>query len=246
MRVKLSPNVRLRATLQYEMAIDKEGKVFTDELLAKHVFMHRQAIERITSLSKSLILSNAILALLITGKDMSLPFSNLSTSDIPAAVESFAIFSSLTFMFLCLTFANEQFYRAIVEAMSTREAKKMGIDGDFVSSGDIYTEFYVKTFRETMNFDTFDYFTPGKAYKLYYGLLGLMVAISLVLLLLLHLILIGYAIWLTAAATWVAVLYVATVILMNLSGLLTTLGISLPFAVRGFENDDDQQQGASR
>lgn len=227
--LKMSPNVRLRMTLGNEMSVDKGDEIFTEELRQKHVLMHRQATEKMVSLAKSLVFSDVILTLLISGKDMTLPLLNISTSDIPAAVEVFAVFSSLSFMFLCLTFQNEQFYRAIVEVMSARKAHRLGVDSDFVASGDIYTEFYVKTFRSKMNIFNFDFYVPGTAYKLYYGLLSVLIGVLILCLVFLHFALVGYAVALTSGWTWILGAYAAAVVLMNVVGVLSVLGISLPF-----------------
>lgn len=191
-KIKLTPNSRLRLTLSREMENDPEEKIFNESLYQKYVIMQKESLLKQMSILKSVIISDSVLLFILSGKTITIPGTNFSTKDIPAAVEVFTFFASFGFLMLSLSFLNTQFYQAIVEQFNIRKTSKSGIDPDFLTTSDIYTELYVKLFRRKLNIFGEDYFIPGSAYKVHHTIMAILIGIMVTSILIMHVIIVVY------------------------------------------------------
>ncbi|MDZ7873205.1 MAG: hypothetical protein U5N27_08630 [Rhizobium sp.] len=123
--LKLSPDVRLRLTVQREMALDTEGKLFTDELYQKYLTMHREALSRQNAQLKTVVLADAGVAMLLFGKNVTIPGTSLGIQDVPAAVEVFTAVAAFGFLMLALSFLNAQCYLAVISQFNIRKARPL-------------------------------------------------------------------------------------------------------------------------
>lgn len=237
-RLKLSPNVRLRMTVYEEMNLDPKGEIFNEDLLQRYIGMHNEAVNRQNVLAKTFLVCDIALAAVVFGKKIPIPGTGLEVLDLPAALQTLTILSAVAFLFTALTFLNGQMYQGVIEQFHQRRAEKLGIDPDFLSSAYVYTELWIKAFRGTMNFWTFDYFTPRRGYRAYYGVIVVAVSLALLSLLLLHLMLMGYALWLSAVHQWWYYLFATAVVLLSFSAICanTLLGFSFDIRPRNQSN----------
>ena len=230
--LRLSPNVRLRMTVEREMWLDNDGTIFTEALHQKYLTMHKRALERQDALIKSVAIGDALLALLLFGKNITIPGTSLGIRDLPAAVEVLTVFASFNFMFLCLAFTNSQAYQAIIEQFSIRQAVKRNIDADFLLAADTFTELYLKMFRAKMNIWGIDFFDPGRGFKIFYSVLTLLLSMAMLSILLLHLSVVGYGAWTGFAMNWISLVFCGAVVLMNLVGILVNFAPAFAFTVK--------------
>ncbi|MGW6778326.1 hypothetical protein ACWF50_09770 [Brucella pseudogrignonensis] len=234
--LKLSPNVRLRMTFEREMFLDKDEQVFNDGLYQKYLKMYERAALRQEALLKSLMITDGVLALFLSGKDIVIPTTSISIRDFPAALEILMLFSSFGFMFLCLAFANTQAYLAICNQFTIRTAAKYNVDPDFISAADIFTEFHIKLFRSKMNIFGIDFFEAGKGYSFFYSCLSRLMSIAVLSVIALHLSLVGYAIWLSFSFNWISILLSVAACTINVCGILAN--IAPPFSFRFFGDEE--------
>lgn len=228
------PNVRMRMTIDREMELDPEGKIFSPQLYQAYLAQHKIALQKQDGILRSIVLVDGILALFIGGQSIIVPGINLSLKDIPAAQEIMAVLSSFAFMMLCLTFANAQLYEAITQAFSKRAASKLGVDPDFLSAADTYTELFLKVFRTKMNIWGPDFYVPTRSFRLYYGLLTFLVGLSIFAMIGAHFCIVAFAIWPAGPWSTVPIILAVITLLMNLTGVLAVSGKSFPFEVPEF------------
>ncbi|WP_429807074.1 hypothetical protein [Ensifer sp. B1-9] len=230
-RLKLSPGVRLRLTMQREMQLDPDGAIFTSALYEKYLSMHRLAISRQEGNLKALVFTDIGLAMLLFGKNVTIPGTSLGLHDIPAGIQVLTALSSFTFLILSLTFLNSQLYQAIIEQFSIRTAEQKQIDPDFLTAADTFTELYVKAFRGKMNIFGIDFYDAGRGFRAYYGSLLILLVAAFISILLLHLAIIGYGVWLSLNWSWLSALFVSSVILTNLAAVAVNLATEFSFTI---------------
>ncbi|MCP8897371.1 hypothetical protein KYK29_20785 [Shinella daejeonensis] len=230
--IKLSPNVRLRMTFEREMLLDDDGTVFNDTLHQKYLEMHSRTLAKQEALLKTALLSDGLLALLLFGKNVTIPGTSIGFQDLPAAVEVLTVFASFSFMVLSLAFMNAQAYQAICEQFTIRLAAKKGIDPDFISSAYTSTELYIKLFRPKMNIFGEDFFVAGRGYKAFYSSLSVLLSMAMLSVLLLHMSVVGYGVWKSLAFNWISILFCLSVSLMNLAAILVNVAPSFDFTVK--------------
>jgi hypothetical protein len=192
---KMSPNMRLRMTLDREIDLDPNEKIFNHELFSEYRQRHSEALTRQAGLIKAIIWSDAALALFISGRNINIPTLDIGLSDLPVAREVLAISASLTFMFLCVAFTNIQLYEAILQTLAKRKALGSGIDPEFLSSAYLFSEMHLKTNRTKMNLWGVDFFEPGISFRIYYGAITSLMMLSMIGIILLHFGLILNATW---------------------------------------------------
>lgn len=229
--LKLSPNVRMRMTVQQEMKLDPDGEIFNEQLHERYLGKHREAAEKQLALSKSWLYSNMALAILLFGKDFKLPVVGMNLSDIPAAIQVITFVSSISFLFMSFAFLNAQLYEAIAQQFDIRKASKLGVDADFLSAANIYTELWLKAFSREMHHGGLDFFKAPGSYAAYYGIIQFIGIFAVFSVLGLHLVGIGYSLWFTWENKiwwWV---FASAIMSMNLGALLGNLLISFSFAI---------------
>lgn len=238
--LKLSPNVRLRLTVQREMDLDTEGTIFTDDLYQRYLGMHREALNRQASQLKTVVLADAALTLLLFGKNVTIPGTSLGIQDIPAAVEVFTALAAFGFLVLSLSFLNAQCYLAVIEQFNIRRARPFHVDPDFLTAADTFTEFYLKAFRAQLNIHGPDFFEAGRGYKAYYTIMTVLLVIAMVSLVVLHVAVVASGVWASLSPGWVSKLFGFSMALLTIVSVLVNLFIGFSFNLLG------EDEGGSR
>lgn len=236
--IRLSPITRLSMSLDLEMNLDKSSAIFNEERYLRYLAMLAEAAKRREALSKSLVLADFLTLMVISGKNVIIPGTDMKLLEFPGAMQSTMLFASLSFMFLCTSFFNEQSYQAIVSQFSIRKGKRTALDPDFISASDTFLEFYLKIYRKKLNIWGDDFFTPKSRFLTFFGMLTLSIILSFTVLVLFHFILIGVAIQAAhSSAGWdpITTACSAFAILANLSGLLVvaTMNKDFDFDIEG-------------
>lgn len=227
--LKLSPNVRLRLTAQREMALDTKRELFTDELHQKYLRMHHEALNRQNAQLKTTILADAGLAMLLFGKNVTIPGTSLGIQDIPAAVEVFTALAAFGFLMVSLSFLNAQCYMAVIDQFNIRKAQPFHVDPDFLSAGDTFTELYLKAFRATLNIHGPDFYEAGKGFKAYYTTLTVMLMLAMSSLLVMHIAVVMSGAWASLSSDWLSKLFAGSIALLTVVSVLVNILIDFPF-----------------
>lgn len=225
----LNPNVRLRMTVAEEMRLDTKHEVFTDDMQAKYISMHLEADKQQQAAMKGLVLADIGLALILFGKNVKIPGTDLGVQDIPAATEVLTVAASFFFLVVCQAFANTQCYQAIIEQFSNRRALKLGIDPDYLTFGNVLSQVYLKAFRTKMNVFGRDFFVPRRRYRIFYGLVTLLLGMSWISLLALHLIVVAAGVWHSIGEAWLWWFFAGAMLVIHLTGLLMNLSLDFGF-----------------
>lgn len=231
--IRLSPNVRLRMTVQNEMDLDKAGVIFNDELYQKYLRMHQEALNRQNGLLRNTVLADGALTLLLFGKNIIIPGTSLGIQDIPAAVEVFTALAALSFLMLSLSFLNAQCYQAIIEQFNIRKARPYFIDPDFLSAADTFTEIYIKAFRAKLNIHGIDFYEAGKGYKIYYTAMMSLLLLAMFSMLAMHISVVVAGVWTSISPHWLSKMFAASIALLSLVSILVNLFIGFSFNLTG-------------
>lgn len=246
--LELSPNVRLRITAAEEMRLDTNDEIFTDELHLKYVNMQKEAERQLQVSIKGIGYADIGLCLLLFGKNVKIPGTDFGLQDIPAAIEVLTVVASFYFLVLAQTFANNQCYIAIIEQFSNRKTLRLGIDPDFVTFGNVFSQLYLKAFRYEMNFFGRDFFRPKKRYQTFYGMVIFLLASSWISIIIMHLIVVGFGVWKSIGESWVWWPFAAAIILLHLTGVLMNMFIDFSFdtPMRSAVHEDRRAKAAQQ
>ncbi|TAU80461.1 hypothetical protein ELI41_29585 (plasmid) [Rhizobium leguminosarum] len=230
-KLSLSPNARLRMTVQNEMTLDKDGSVYNDTLYQKYLAMHAKALTKQEGLLKSLTFVDAALALVLFGKNVKIPGTDVGLQDIPATVQVLTALSSFAFLMVSLSFLNAQCYLAIIEQFNIRKARSQHLDPDFITAADTFTELYLKAFRSQLNFHGIDFFEPGRGYRWFFSsMIGLLMA-AMACVLILHVSVASAGIWRSFSFHWIPGLFCTAVALINVVAILANVLVGFTFTV---------------
>lgn len=218
-KLSLNPNARLRMTVQKEMGLDPNEEVFNDELLSKYLAMHREALTKQEALGKSVVVIDIALAAVIFGKNLTIPIVGISLSDLPAALQTLSLLSSFAFLMLSLGFLNALLYQAIIDQFHNRRAEKYAIDPDFLIAASSYVELWMKAFRGQMNIWGKDFYPAGLGYRVFYGVVFFFALIAVIATIVLHLALVGFAVWMSNEDAWWFYCFAAAVVSFNAAGI---------------------------
>jgi hypothetical protein len=218
-------------TVDRELSLDPDHSVFDTALYEKYLGMHKAAVAKQDAILKSFIITDFALALLVFGKNLTIPVIGIGLRDLPAAREALTVLSAFSFLMLSLTFLNVQLYHAIIEQFIIRRARPHMIDPDFITAADVYTELYLKAFRSKMNIFGNDFYDAGKGFQWFYSGLTFLLGLTMFSVLLLHVSLVSYAIWLSFELRWFSLLFATSVALMSIVAILVYACPSFPFTI---------------
>jgi hypothetical protein len=245
--LRLTPIARLTMSLDQEMDLDKAG-LFSEFRYGRYVEMYTIAERKRDGLMRSLLLLDALLALLLFGQSVNVPGIGLSIGEIPAIIEVITLFTTLTFFFNALAFLNVQAYGRIIDQFHIRKAGKGYIDPDFLSASDKYFEFVVKIYRKKFNICGIDLLIPGKNFRILSWIFGISVFVSLLVILVLHAFLIYKSIFDTITRDAFGLLvfsYSLCVVSLNFSAILMLLTMFVPFKFAIAEIEEETEAPAS-
>lgn len=229
--VRTNPLARFADTFTFEMELDTAG-VFGRETYENYIVRHADADRRSEALLRSLFYMDAILFLLLTGQEWSLPFTGTSIAQIPAVVEITVFLTSITFFMACAFFVSRQCYSAILDRFSNKIVDSDRIDPDFYSASRVHFDFYLKIFRAQLNLFGTDYLVSGSGFRAFSFLLYLITLLVLLILPSAHLVLMwsgGVEVW---NSDWQQVFkwfFLLSVFAMNFSGLAMVVGLTINF-----------------
>jgi hypothetical protein len=190
--IKIAPISRVSMTFARELALDKEG-LFNEDRYKNYTGMLQQTEQKRDNLVRTIIVCDALVVLLLLGKTIKIPGMELSLAELPGATEALTVLSTLAFFFLATTMINWNAYSLIIDQFNIRKAEKSGIDPDFLSASDKYTEFWLKIYRRKFNIWNFDFFVPRRGFIALSYLVSTCATLVIISMLGLHITVIGAA-----------------------------------------------------
>lgn len=246
LKLHLSPITRLGMTFARELAIDKSGTVFNEARYRGYLAMYAEAIRRRDNLARSVVFGDFLLLILLSGKSIIVPGISLAIIDLPAALEITLVFAAVAFLFASISFFNEQAYLSIVSQFHIRRASQIGVDPDFLLVSDVYQELFLKLYRRKLNIWGIDFLTPGRSYVRFFGAISLGATLAILVLISLHFVAMGAAIYTSCSRTGVDVvsgLCWSFAVVANVTGLLTVATMTKDFEFTVTEGLPAVQEG---
>jgi hypothetical protein len=111
--ISLTPITRLSMTFDHELELDK-AKLFDEERYKKYLAMLELAEKKRDGTFKSLFLLDALVAVVLSGKDIKITGTDISITDLPAVLECLTVASSFACMFAAISFTNWLCYSQVV------------------------------------------------------------------------------------------------------------------------------------
>jgi hypothetical protein len=105
----------------------------------------------------------------------------------------------------------------------------VGVDPDFITAGDVFTEWYVKAFRSKLNIHGIDFFEAGRGYRLYYSTVMLLLSFAMMILVVLHFVVLGWGVFSSFSWAWLRLLFCSAIALVSVVAFLVNLLIGFPF-----------------
>lgn len=229
--ISLTPITRLSMTFDHEMEIDKGG-FFDEERYKKYLIMLELAEKKRDGIFKTLFVFDALVAVVLSGKNIKIPGTEIATTDLPAVLECLTVASAFACMFAAISFANWLCYAQVVSQFNIRKARQKAIDPDFLSASDHFVELFLKIFRVPLNIWGADFFIPKRAFKVVSALVLTTIHVSLLVIPMAHIGLVLYSLKSTISLHgWNLPVsgYLAMVLLPNLAGILLPVINSIAF-----------------
>src|SRR5690606_25310908 len=116
---------------------------------------------------RSVFILDSAVAVLVSGKSLTIPILDVATSDLPAILEIVTALSAVAAVFTAVAFVNWAAYDAIVNQYAVRDSKNV-LDPEFIQASDKHMEFTVKLLRSKFNIYGVDFFHPGRGALIYF------------------------------------------------------------------------------
>lgn len=229
--VRLTPVTRLSWAFGRELTL-LNNPAEEAALAEKYLIRLSEAAARRDASLRSLVAIDVVLAMVLSGKHLTVPILNLQTSDIPALLEVVVALASAAAYFFCFSFATWLCYSQMAFVFVKRRAEKSKIDPDLLSFGDAPSEPTLKIFRGKLNLWGLDWYEAGRSFRLLSALYGLVNSLFFLAAPLLHASMIwtgGRAIYSQAGFTFLHSIFYVWILVANLAALLTWLVPSVSF-----------------
>lgn len=194
--LKLTPASRLGLAIQKEIGLSPDV-LYTESIYQKYLSKRIEADDRKNHQLRALFILDAVLAVLLLGKSITVPFLDIQLVDIPAAVEIVTAFSSATFILLAIALANELGYDTIIRTFNARRGGFGLLDSDFFTLSDVYSELSLKMYRAKFNDHGVDAHQSGRTFERLCWMVWVIFILLAVSILLLHLGLLTWSVSLT-------------------------------------------------
>ena len=231
----ISPLTRLCMAFSEDLKRDTTGLLTS--LKDKYVERATVAEQKWQKVFRGAFYVDAVIAFLITGHDFKIPVLDIRAIEIPAVVEAATITSAFAVVILAAQFVTWASYDMILRQYGNAAAGakysageqdgRHAVDPDFVAAADIHTELVVKLLRSKFNITGPDYYEPGKGFRVYSGVVGILIGLLFVLFPLVHWLITGLSLYATYTAHglgFLTGLYSLIVIVMNLLAVMIGVG----------------------
>jgi hypothetical protein len=248
-KIKLTPITRLTMSMDHEMDIDSKGQ-FSVELYNRYLSTLLTAEKQRDGKFKGLLVADAIVALLLSGKSLKIPWTEVTTSELPAVREIVVSLASIGFLFAALSYVNALCYSLVVQQFSIRQARRSALDPDFLIAADNVLQFSLKIFRQKFNFWGADFYSPGWGFKLVSIAINSCIALLFTAFPVAHLSLVGLSLLETInsfGGEWWVVAFASVCVMFNLVGLAVLILSSVGFTFEILEpkKSDEELKGES-
>jgi hypothetical protein len=162
--LKLTPITRLSMSFDHELDLDK-ANLFNEKVYENYISILKLSDKQRDDGLKFVFMVDALIAILLTGNKLSIPWVGVSITNLPAVLEIATLFASVAFFFTAMFFTNAVCYAQVVDQFKIRAARTNAIDPDFLAAADKLFHFPLKIFRSKMNIWGVDFYSPRFGFK---------------------------------------------------------------------------------
>ncbi|MGI2035162.1 hypothetical protein ACRQ1B_22525 [Rhizobium panacihumi] len=188
---RATPLFRLTST--YEDDLDKlsdpalEGRIV--ERLGERL---AEAQTRRDNNLKSLFIIDMFLAIAVSGKNFKIPGTDISTLDLPAALEILVAISTFGLLITAAGFTTWLCYSQLLWAVMQRTARAADIDGGILADTDHFNEMSVRLFQSEIAIAGKERFTPKRGFRALLWIYEFCYKIVFGIIPIMHILLVGY------------------------------------------------------
>lgn len=188
---KTTPLYRLTAT--YDEDLDKLADPNLDEKLADQLVQRlAEAQSRRDNNLRALVIVDALLAVVISGKNLIIPGLGISTQDLPAAIEVLVAVSTFALLATAVGFTTWLCYSQLLWTVKQRAARKADIAGGIFTDSEHFNEMSVRLLQRSIANAGTELFSPMRGFTVLIFVFEFCYKIVFGLVPFLHLSLIGY------------------------------------------------------
>lgn len=236
--------IRLTPITRYSMTLDREAEVSGDSVLNDEMFRNfidkrKIAEEKRDKIFMSLFTMDAIVAFIINGSKLEIPYFGINTESIPIIIEIATVIASISLVFSILSFNNVIIYDQVISWFSKRKSGDGLLDCDFITASVTQYDFFEKTMRENFHVSGVDFYKAGKTFVRSANAIKILFGILFIIFPILHIIIIYKSIILTMSINEMSVGYFMYYLIVAICNILALLVAIIPWVEFNFVGELD-------
>lgn len=189
---KTSPLYRLTASYEEDL-IEADDPELEESLAKKLSDRLKEAEAKRDAGFKSLISIDSILAIVLSGRDFSIPAVGVSTKDIPALLEVLVSIASVSVCLVALSFTTWLCYSQLLFTVLVRSGTKKNVKSSLVTFADQFSELGIYLFSTELGRFQNQLFEPTRGFRVFAAAYELSSRVLFFLIPIIHSLLIIYA-----------------------------------------------------
>lgn len=207
-QIDFSATPMFRMTATYEEDLDRiNSPQFEEKLLEQIGQRFGEATVRRDNIVRALFILDFVLAVLVSGKNLKIPGTEISTQDLPAVMEIVTGLSSFAICTASMSFATWLCYSQLLWALTQRTARKIDIEGAILRDFDHFNELSVRLFQRRIAIAGEELFSPKFLFNAVLLVHDICTKILFGIIPLMHILLVGYAVTLVIERSGFTVLH---------------------------------------
>jgi len=180
-KIRLTPLTRLTFSFNAELNLDANGVFNSHTTYENYIERYLEVDRKQNQLIRSLYTTNAILFLILSGQDWTIPFFQVTISSIPAIQEILLFSAAMGFFFLCAIFVTGQCYVGLINQCGNRIVDNNRVDPDFFNASRKHFDFFLKLYSPKLNIWGVDFYEHGRGFAVFsYMIKAIMLVVVLV------------------------------------------------------------------
>ncbi|AOF89832.1 hypothetical protein [Sinorhizobium sp. RAC02] len=161
---KTSPLFRLTAT--YDEDLEKLADPDVDKKLAVQLVQRlAEAKDNRDSNVRALFIADVLLAVAVSGKNFTIPGTDISTRELPAVLEVLIVVCTFALVIAAVGFTTWLCYSQLLWTVMQRRARAADIAGGIMTDAEHFNEMSVRLFQDKIALAGIELFTPMTGYK---------------------------------------------------------------------------------
>ncbi len=231
---KTTPLFRLTKT--YEDDLDKLQNPELEAKLSEQLHARlSEATERRDQQVRALFVIDLLLAIAVSGKNFTIPGTEINTTDLPAVLEVLTTLATYSFFITAASFTTWLCYSQLLWTIMQRSARDADIEGGILHDADHFNEMSLRLFQDKVAFCGDELFSPKWGFRALVGFYNAIMRVVFGMLPLMHLLLVGYSLLILIQEHWFGLLHTplyVLIILGHLLGMIIYFAPSVQFMFR--------------